>query len=448
MIDICFIVLKLLSPVRPHAKATSLSPKFHPNEGQQYGAPSLLYDSESSSDSSISSPTTPTEAHATLQSLLYRGVEPRAEEIPRTIVYIDLWTDQPSPPIDGETPWTSSDEALEEEHSWIERGHKVERSSQQPRVLREIDPTVTLMSQTAISAQSHFAVHTDDGIVFSETTTLQPLDLSHAPTTNGFLYKTPLVPGFWETILGKPGKRKHHISSSLLTPLNSSDASKYVIIQRVMSDASSSSSSPSTPIFSAMYKFNYATQQSSEPSTSHAETQLSQSSQSNPPANVTMPVPLIAEPRTDYDFDDIDFQLDAQSLNDMFSLSKNSQLFDLGSFMPFNDSVYPRPVHYTNQMGYALENANVQHMLTPTTMPAFPPADLSIYVRVPFLCMFPVFLPLVCIPRDSDLSISIHLRRKDLCCTFIHDPYIYHSLIQLFLFFVSSFMFPTSLNSR
>lgn len=175
----------------------------------KYGAPSLLYDSESSSDSSISSPTTPTEAHATLQSLLYRGVEPRAEEIPRTIMYIDLWTDQSSPPIDGEVTWTSSDEALEEEQSWIERGHKVERSSQQPRVLREIDPTVTLMSQTAISAQSHFTVHTDDGIVFSETTTLQPVDLSDAPTTNSFLYKTSLVPGFWETILNKPGKRKH-----------------------------------------------------------------------------------------------------------------------------------------------------------------------------------------------------------------------------------------------
>jgi len=149
-----------------------------------------------------------------------------------------------------------------------------------------------------------------------------------------------------------------------------------------MSDASSSS--PSTPIFSAMYKFNYATQQqpSSEPSTSHAEPQLIQSA---PTANVTMPVPMIAEPRTDYDFDDIDFQLDAQSHNDMFSLSKNSPMFDLGSFMPFNDSVYPRPVHYTGQMGYApLENANViQHMLTPTTMPAFPPTDLSIYVRFP-----------------------------------------------------------------
>ena len=154
------------------------------------------------------------EAHATLQSLLDRGVEPHIEEIPENIVYIDLLPDHlPSSLIDsgGEaTSWMSTNEAIAEERFWAEHGHQIERASRFPRHLRDIDPTITLPSSQDISAQSHFSVHTDDGIVFSETTTLEALDPTSAPTANGRrLYKTTLVPGFWDTISRSPGKLDH-----------------------------------------------------------------------------------------------------------------------------------------------------------------------------------------------------------------------------------------------
>ena len=207
-------VLKLLSPIRPPSNARTspvppLSPsKSHHNNGcPTFGSPSFPYDSESSSDSSMSSPPTPTEAHTALQCLLYRGIEPRGETIPSTIVYIDLLARQIHAPITGQATWTSSSNAQMEERSWVERGFKIERASQQPRYLSDIDPTITLTSKTPISAQSHFTVHTDDGVLFSETTTLELLDPSTVPGIDeSFLYRTRLIPGFWETVLHSSGK--------------------------------------------------------------------------------------------------------------------------------------------------------------------------------------------------------------------------------------------------
>ena len=207
-------VLKLLSPIRPPSNArTSPVPPLSPTKSQHnngcptFGSPSFPYDSESSSDSSVSSPPTPTEAHTALQCLLYRGIEPRMETIPSTIVYIDLVPRQTPASVTGEATWTSSSNAQIEERSWVERGFKVERASQQPRHLFDIDPTITLTSKTPISAQSHFTVLRDDGVVFSETTTLEPLDSSTVPSIDGsFLYRTRLIPGFWETIVHSSGE--------------------------------------------------------------------------------------------------------------------------------------------------------------------------------------------------------------------------------------------------
>jgi transcriptional enhancer factor len=171
-----------------------------------HASPSSVYDYESSSESSASTPPTPTEAHTTLQSLLYRGVERRVEEAPNTIVYIDVVTTPVVPPITSERSWTLSKEALADEHSWSERGFKVARASQHPRHITQIEPTITFMSPTAISAQSQFTVHTDDGIVFSETTPLEMIGPSPSSATDGsLLYKTLLVPGFWETIVHSAG---------------------------------------------------------------------------------------------------------------------------------------------------------------------------------------------------------------------------------------------------
>ena len=171
-----------------------------------HASPSSVYDYESSSESSASSPPTPTEAHTTLQSLLYRGVARRVEEPPNTIVYIDVVTAPLLSPIASEQSWTPSKEALADERSWSERGFKVVRASQRPRHITEIEPTITFMSPTTVSARSHFTVHTDDGVVFSETTHLEVIGSSPSSTTDGsLLYKTLLVPGFWETIVHSAG---------------------------------------------------------------------------------------------------------------------------------------------------------------------------------------------------------------------------------------------------
>lgn len=201
------LVLNLLSSNRRTCRPL-LSPEFQHKDGHLiYGPPPLRYESESCSDSSLSAPSTPTEAHATLQNLLYRGVElPRVEETPDTIIYIDLLSD-PSL-INGKAKSSpSSTSQANEERSWIERGYKVARASPHPRQIRDIDPTITLISQTAATARSHYTVYTDDGIVHSESTDLELLDPITNPTVDGsLLYKTPLVPGFWETILRSPGK--------------------------------------------------------------------------------------------------------------------------------------------------------------------------------------------------------------------------------------------------
>ena len=190
----CAAVLNLLSPLRHPYRSTSQSPEFYPR-----------CESESGSESSTSAPTTPIGAHATLQSLLYRGVESR-EMMPNNIVYIDLL--RPGSSInDSDTIWTSPSQVAEE-RSLVERGCKIIRSNNYPRHLHDIDPTITFLSHSVSNARSYFTVHLGDRLIFSESTTLELVDPDDPSTSNvdGVLYKTLLVPGFWDTISQSPGK--------------------------------------------------------------------------------------------------------------------------------------------------------------------------------------------------------------------------------------------------
>lgn len=184
----CFAVLSLLSPLRHPYRSTSVSRS----------------ESESGSESSTSAPSTPIGAHASLQSLLYRGVESR-EQMPNNIVYIDLL--RPGSSInDNGTFWISQSQVAEE-RSLVERGHKIIRSSTNPRHLHDIDPTITFLSHSVSNARSYFTVHLGDRLIFSESTTLELVDPDGPSTSNvdGVLYKTLLVPGFWDTISQSPG---------------------------------------------------------------------------------------------------------------------------------------------------------------------------------------------------------------------------------------------------
>jgi transcriptional enhancer factor len=92
-------------------RSTSLSPEFYPQ-----------CESESGSKSSTSAPTSPIGAHATLQSLLYRGVESR-EMMPNKIVHIDLL--HPSSSINDNDPFWTSPNQVAEERSLVECGHRI-----------------------------------------------------------------------------------------------------------------------------------------------------------------------------------------------------------------------------------------------------------------------------------------------------------------------------------
>ena len=189
-----FPVLSLLSPLRHPYRSTSQSPELYSH-----------CESESGSESSTSVPTTPIGAHATLQSLLYRGVESR-EKMPNNIVYIDLLRPG-SPPIDGNDPFWTSPSQVAEERSLVERGYRIIRSNNYPRLLRDIDPTVTFLAHSVSNARSYFTVHSGERLIFSESTTLELVNPDDPKSSNvdGILYKTLLVPGFWDTISQSPG---------------------------------------------------------------------------------------------------------------------------------------------------------------------------------------------------------------------------------------------------
>ena len=87
-----------------------------------------------------------------------------------------------------------------------------------PRVLRHIDPTVTFMSRAALQAYSSFKVMKVGAAqgqppIHSETTELELLSSSCMPGSQWsseiectFLYRTPFVPRYWDTLCRTSGE--------------------------------------------------------------------------------------------------------------------------------------------------------------------------------------------------------------------------------------------------
>lgn len=375
LIELSSIVLHLLTPTRRPYRPASLSSEFHHRAGHLvYGPPSLRCESDSSSDSSASSPATPIEAHATLQSLLYRGIEAREEEPPSTIVYIDLLPSDSSISVNSSlTSWKSPSQAAEE-RSWIDRGYNIVRATQYPRHLHDIDPTITFLSHSTTNARSYFTVHSGDRLIFSESTTLEPLDPT-ASNVDGILYKTSLVPGLWDTISQSSG-----MSIELLADvdyLNNmiTDVSQYTIIQRVVQDSPSSSSTSPT-IFSAIYKFLYPTSPPTERDSS-------------------IPQVLTAEAlvqKNDFSWEDL-LSIEADTYPDMMAFDKSPNFFDLDFAMTPDSwsgqcspapSVFPSPSQYPQSMPNFMLDEDEQ-LLSPTS--SFDGSDMSNYVR-PYSLLF------------------------------------------------------------
>ncbi|KAJ7651357.1 hypothetical protein FB45DRAFT_35025 [Roridomyces roridus] len=109
----------------------------------------------------------------------------------------------------------------------------MQMSSNQPRPLSSIVPTVTLVSPHPMIAQSFFSVWYDDACVHTETAPLIVLMDRPAYGMAGYLHSSVLVPAFWKTIVGSP------------------DPSKFKIAQDVVRDKEM------TIAFSAEYRFVY-----------------------------------------------------------------------------------------------------------------------------------------------------------------------------------------------
>ncbi|KIK05809.1 hypothetical protein K443DRAFT_90627 [Laccaria amethystina LaAM-08-1] len=315
----CPIVLKLLTPNRPVARpaSLSLSPELQDVAGPSNfrGPPPLRHDTESGSDTSPpNSPTTPTDAHATLQSLLYRGVESRSTELPNSIVFIDLIPHPSAGPSSSHSG---------EEHLWKGRGFQISRASPFPRHLRDIDSTITLLSKSTTSARSFFTVYSGEDVVFSEVTSLKPLGPPPGDfdfdNSSSCLYSTSLVPGFWCSLVQSP------------------DPTQYTIVQRVVQD--SSALSPPCTLFSATYKFTYAScPYISAPSAAVVQTALQK------------------DPTVEFSFDSL-LAMDPDGFTNMPFDSKTHGYYDLsdtyveggwssGSSSAQTSTYHPSPIQY------------------------------------------------------------------------------------------------------
>lgn len=121
-------------------------------------------------------------------------------------------------------------------------------SSNTPRRMRDIDPTVTFVSPSAVIGKSSYIILLDGAPIHSEDTKLECVGPYFTGSSgNGpLLYSTPLVPKYWETLCKSPDPTVYTIiqdvyrAPDLPTPTRYSDRPRPVLI------------------FSAIYHFRYS----------------------------------------------------------------------------------------------------------------------------------------------------------------------------------------------
>jgi transcriptional enhancer factor len=119
----------------------------------------------------------------------------------RTVIHIDLLPDDVSYPDSlHDLPLFSGSEGFP-----TPGYDDVVRVSKHPRPLRSIDPTVTFLSDSPITAKSTFTVVASGMTVFSEVTTLSPAGTVPDSADGALLYSTTLVPSFWHKIIKSSG---------------------------------------------------------------------------------------------------------------------------------------------------------------------------------------------------------------------------------------------------
>ncbi|KAJ7636223.1 hypothetical protein FB45DRAFT_717330, partial [Roridomyces roridus] len=98
--------------------------------------------------------------------------------------------------------------------------HNTVHISDHPRRLSSINPTITFLSQSPLTGQSRFAVHSEDLILHTEMVPLVPV-VNPTEQVQGFLYSTNLVPEYWKVISKCPDLRRFTISHDVVRDQNS-----------------------------------------------------------------------------------------------------------------------------------------------------------------------------------------------------------------------------------
>lgn len=183
------------------SEAGSFSPHHH-----VFGGPSSspspssiscdsLPSDDSSTSSSAESPTSPAQ---------YNLVMPKHNQLPdsRTPVYIDILPESSS--------WSQSSSSRSSPYKSPQGAAASHSSSNTPRRMKDIDPTVTFVSPSVVTGKSSYIILLDGAPIHSEDTKLECIGPypsgSMNPSNDGpMLYSTTLVPKFWETLCKSPG---------------------------------------------------------------------------------------------------------------------------------------------------------------------------------------------------------------------------------------------------
>jgi hypothetical protein len=117
----------------------------------------------------------------------------------RTPVYIDILPDISSSSSRSRVPTSS--------YKPPQSAAAPQPSSNSPRRMRDIDPTVTFVSPSAVIGKSSYIVLLDGAPIHSEDTKLECVGPYFAGSSGDgpLLYGTPLVPKYWETLCKSPG---------------------------------------------------------------------------------------------------------------------------------------------------------------------------------------------------------------------------------------------------
>ncbi|KAF7300483.1 TEA domain-containing protein [Mycena chlorophos] len=178
-------------------------------------------DSSASSDSTCTSPTSPVTRPSGLTQT----------SPPHKVVCIDILPEGIS------SSWAYSGRSPSPAMDMV-------RASDRPRPLRQINPSVAFLSQSALAAQSNFTVYAEGRVVHAEGVQLVA---TQTPSGESHVYTAALVPGYWQTIS------------------DSQDPTRFTIYQEVRRD--------DALLFSATFKFAYP-ENNTKPATAPATTHL------------------------------------------------------------------------------------------------------------------------------------------------------------------------------